>query len=182
VKGRLAVKELTRGCADHWPYFGLPGALWDDFLESARDAGFRIEPLEDAALDPEELLWSGNTHRRDERAAERIRTLLRNLGDGEVLCVVYGVYHLLGKGHLGDRLPEDRLTVTAYAPAQHLDHAARRGGEAPSVLRLRKGLYYLPCLAGDRLAAAVEGSSVRSARAALESLWLRRKYAQPPKK
>lgn len=163
LAGKTDKQELAKQLQEYWWYFQDQNGLWPELLDFARQSKFRVEPLEDADLSANDLRLDGTTYRRDQAAAAKIRRLLKQGRQEEILVVIYGYYHILGKGHLRAVLDVPCLTITPYAPAQHFHHVEKQKSAVP-ILSLRRDLFYLPCMSDAKLAKDIEGNSAANLR------------------
>lgn len=94
---------------ENWPF------AWTSYrpvLEAAREVGARVVLAEDFEAEPQPTLWQ-----RDDRVVAALRAAA---SPGSRFLVVYGAYHTLGAGHLGEKLAAAGLavdwTLTGEAP------------------------------------------------------------------
>lgn len=103
---------------DHWPF------PWENYLpvlEAARDVRARVVLSEDFTTKPQPSLWQ-----RDERV---VAALTAAADDGTRYLAIYGAFHVLGEGHLGEKLAAAGLPVdwvlTGEAPEVWFQALAR---------------------------------------------------------
>lgn len=104
LDGGLALTQLAAGIRDRWPSSWLDSRDLDRYfyrslLETCRELDIRVEPLESIPRLPLE--------RRDAAMARRIREVRDTDPSASLDVVLVGHAHLLGEGHLVDRLGED---------------------------------------------------------------------------
>jgi hypothetical protein len=151
MNGNTDIGEFCGKAKTFWNYFDKETLLYADLLEFAKRKKIRVVPLESTELDMQRLLVNGDTAKRDDHASKIINGLKARMGKRDILCVIYGFYHCLGKGHLAEKLvvAEPPLTILPWAPIQHAQFRIGKPNISSFALRISNRVYYLPCSDGE---------------------------------
>jgi len=140
IGGTVAEDEFVKTCGEDWQYFADGHSRWLELLRFMGKSKFRIEPLETNELSQLRTLVQGHVTLRDAAAARKIDALIKELKDGDVLVVIYGFCHLLGKGHLAECVGTPGLKIVPYAPGAYAAYMQDHADEKPEALWLGKDL------------------------------------------